>query len=90
MFDKKSNSSKLSLIILLFFLALLFISVIHKVALFSTSNKTDYLPEKLKNLELLYFFEYSETKSSFFYAFRLDNNIVYRIKKEDITYLQKK
>ena len=89
MFDKKIKPSKLILIISLFFLTFLLIPVAYKVALFSISNKTEYLLEKLKNLELLYSFEYSDTKSSIFYAFRLDKKITARIKKEGITYLQK-
>ena len=89
MFDKKFNSFKLILIISLFFIAFIIIPVAYKVAVFSMSNKTDYLPETLKNLELLYSFEYSDTKPSSFYAFRLDKKITARIKKEGITYLQK-
>ncbi len=87
--NKKIKLSKLILIILLFLLTLLLMPTAHKVALYLISSKTDYLPETLKNLELLYSFEYSDTKPSSFYAFRLDKNITARIKKEGITYLQK-
>ena len=68
---------------------LILILVVCKGVLFSISNKTDYLPETLKKLELLYSFEYSDTELSFFHAFRLNKNITGLIKKEGITYLQK-
>ena len=47
------------------------------------------MPKTLENLELLYSFEYSDNNPSSFYAFRLDNNVVNRINKEGIAYLQK-
>ena len=68
---------------------LILILVVCKGVLFSISNKTDYLPETLKKLELLYSFEYSDTELSFFHAFRLNKNITGLIKKEGITTYKK-
>ena len=50
---------------------------------------TEYLPETLKNLELLYSFEYSDANPTSFYAFRLDKDMANIIKKEGVNYLQK-
>lgn len=86
---KKINLSKLTLIVSLFLLLSIIAPTTRKIVLFLTSNTMDYLPESLKESELLYSFEYSENKSGTLHAFKIDKNIADRIKKEGISYLQK-
>ena len=89
MLDKKNNSSKLTLIIPLFFVTIIFALGLFEIAMSPISNITEYLPEKLKNLDLLYSFDYSDTNPTSFHAFQLNESMVNEIKKEGVNYLQK-
>ena len=89
MLDKRISSFKLTLIISLFLIVLTFALVARETTMSPISDKTEYLPETLKNLEMLYSFEYSDANPTSFYAFRLNKSMADRIKKEGIGYLWK-